>query len=179
MLLHFTQKLLRKEAFTHRGFYTQTPLHTDAFTHRRFYTQTLLHRDPFTHTSFYTQKLLHTETFTHRSFYTQTLSHTEAFTHKHFHTNTFTHRDRTREIAMLLQFSTSNGPISCERVAMGQVKSQVLPQFFMFNRPFRAKESPDGLTQNRNFTSVFDVQTSISCERVAMDTSKSQFYISF
>ena len=58
----YTQKLLRTEAFTHRGFYTQTPLHTDAFTHRRFYIQTLLHTDPFTHRSFYTQTLSHTET---------------------------------------------------------------------------------------------------------------------
>ena len=41
--------------------------------------------------------------------------------------------------------------------------------------------------QNRNFTSVFDVQcpfrakgvAMVSCEMVAMDTSKSQFYCSF
>ena len=58
--------------------------------------------------------LLHTEAFAHRSFYTQKLLHTEVFTHKHFHTqellhtNTFTHRDRTGEIAILLQFLTFN-----------------------------------------------------------------------
>ena len=116
----FTHKRFYTEAFTHRSFYTQKLLHTEAFTHRLLYTQTLLHTDAFTYRPFYTQTLLHTEAFTHRSFYTQKLLHTKAFTHKHFHTqkllhtNTFTHRDRTREIAILPQFLTSNLHFACK-----------------------------------------------------------------
>ena len=63
----YTRRLSRKEAFTHRNFYTPILhtnmfLHSAAFTHRRLYTQTLLHKDAFA------QKLLHRETFAQNSF---------------------------------------------------------------------------------------------------------------
>ena len=61
----FSQRLSRKEVFTHRSSYTpmlyakmlctaqhcRCPLHTEAFTHRRSHTHT--------HKSFYTEKLVH------------------------------------------------------------------------------------------------------------------------
>ena len=57
-LLHtqaFPQKLLHREAFEHRSFYTQTPLHTEACTHGGLYAQKLL-----------PQRSLYTQTFSHR-----------------------------------------------------------------------------------------------------------------
>ena len=58
-LLHtqaFPQKLLHREAFEHRSFYTQTPLHTEACTHGGLYAQKLLHREASTHRRFPTEK---------------------------------------------------------------------------------------------------------------------------
>ena len=118
-----SQKLLRKNAFTHWHFYTQNLLHADAFTHWGFCTQTLLHTDAFTqkpfykkqmrlhtdaltHRGFYIQKLLHTDPFTHKSFYTHKLQDTDAFTHRCFHTqkrlrrDTFTHLETPRRETM-------------------------------------------------------------------------------
>ena len=86
-----TQKLLHREAFTHRKL-----LHTEAFTQRSFYTEKLwhtasfVHKEAFTHRNIYKQKLLHREAFTHRNFYTeQALSQRSFYTQKLLHTETF------------------------------------------------------------------------------------------
>ena len=111
----------RRNAFTHRRFYTQTLLHTKAFTHRRFYTQTLLHAD-----TFYTR----THAFTHKRFYTHTLSNTNAFTHRRCYTQTLVQK-RKRPSQFFLSFWRPTS-ISCERVTIDQVKSQF---FLSFWRP--------------------------------------------
>ena len=77
----FTQsKLLRRatlytqKAFTERSFctlHTRKLLHREAFTQRGFYTEQL-----------YTERLLHREAFAHRTFYTEKLWHTEVSYHK-------------------------------------------------------------------------------------------------
>ena len=67
----YTQKLLHREAFTRRNFYTE-----QALSQRTFYTQKLLHREAFTQS-----KLCHREAFTHSK-----LLHREDFTEsRHVH----------------------------------------------------------------------------------------------
>ena len=66
--------------------------------------------------------------------------------------------------------------ISYERVAMGQVKIAILPQFLTSNVHF-VRKGCDGLIKSQFFLSFWR-PTSISCERVARDTSKSQFFFS-
>ena len=113
-----SQKLWHREAFTQRIFYTQKLLHTHKLFHRSFYTEKLLSTGAFTHRRLYTRKLVHTEAFTHRSFYTEK----EAFTHRRFHRAAFTHLKKS-------QFYVSfwrSAIISCERVASGVGKSQIL-----------------------------------------------------
>ena len=169
-----------RDTFTRRRFYIQTLLHTGSCTHRSFHTQKLLHTEAFTHRNFYTQNLLHTEAFTHRSFYTQKLLHTEPFTHRSFytqkllHTDTFTHKDRTREIAILLQFLTFN--IHFVRKGRdGPSKIAIFRSFW--RRTSMSRVARD--TSKSQFYISFWRSTSISCERVAMDQIKSQFFRSF
>ena len=75
----FTQKkLLHRETFTQRSFYTEELLCTETFVHRNFYTKEPLHRgtlhtDGFTHRLVYTEESLHIEAFAQRNLYTQTL----------------------------------------------------------------------------------------------------------
>ena len=158
----YAQTLLHTEAFTHKSFYAQTLLHTEAFTHKSFYTKTLLHRrfhtqtllrtDPFTHRSFYTQELLRTDPFTHRSFYTQELLHKDAFTHRRFHTQTVLRTDPFTHRSFYTQellHTTSN---------------------VHFVRK---------VLQNRNFSSIFDVQRPFRAKGLQSDTFFSQFFISF
>ena len=52
------EKLLHREGFTQRSFFTEKLLTTASF-----YTDTFLHRDTFTERSFYTQKLVHSRSF--------------------------------------------------------------------------------------------------------------------
>ena len=118
----------------HRSFDTEKPLHRESFTHRRFYTHKLFHR------SFYTEKLLRTGAFTHRRLYTQKLVHTEAFTHRieafaqrSLYTDAFPQKNRFHRAAFTRfkksQFNLSfwrSAIISCERVASGVGKSQIL-----------------------------------------------------
>ena len=107
----FTQiyKLLHREDFTQRNFYTET------FTHRRFYTQKRLHREDFTQRSFCAENILHTEAVTQRSFYAEKLLLREAFTQRtfgqrSFYTDklllreTFTHRNLCTEKLMFTQW---------------------------------------------------------------------------
>ena len=153
----YTQKLLHTRAFTHRPFYTQKLLphksfYTKTLLHRRFHTQTLLRTDPFTHRSFYTQELLHTDPFTHRSFYTQELLHKDAFTHRRFHTQTVLRTDPFTHRSFYTQellHTTSN---------------------VHFVRK---------VLQNRNFSSIFDVQRPFRAKGLQSDTFFSQFFISF
>ena len=182
----------------HRSLHTQTLLHnnvfhTDTFTHRRltqkgFYTQKLAHTEAFTHRSFYIHRILHTETFTHThthfdtQSYTQKLSHTEAFTDRSFrtqkllHTNTFTHRDRTHDIAILLNFWRSN-LISCKRVAPGHEKSQFYLHVWRSN--LISNERVCRTLCKSQFYRSFWRSNLISCERVAIGRQNSQFYLSF
>ena len=84
------EKLLHREAFTHRSFYTAS-----------FYTEKLLHRRAFTRRSFYTQKpLLYTQqAFTQRIFYTEKPLHREAFTHKNLYTEKLLHTHTHKPLA--------------------------------------------------------------------------------
>ena len=125
----YTQKLLHKDAFTHRSFYTQ-----QAFTHKIFYTQqalthskrlrtehlhtVLLHMASVYTQNTYTQRFytwqafthtasfLNREAFTHRGFYTQ-----QAFTQRSFYTQqAFTHSKRLHTghlHTMLLHMATA------------------------------------------------------------------------
>ena len=114
-----SQKLWHREAFTQRIFYTQKLLHTHKLFHRSFYTEKLLSTGAFTHRRLYTQKLVHTG-----GFYAQKLLHRERslYTHRRFHRAAFTHLKKS-------QFYVSfwrSAIISCERVASGVGKSQIL-----------------------------------------------------
>jgi len=72
------QKLLHKDVFTQRAFYTQTRLHTEVSRQRSLHTEELLHTKAFTHSKLlHTQGLLHREVLTQRSFL-----HTEGFTQR-------------------------------------------------------------------------------------------------
>ena len=147
----YTQKHLPRDALTYTRLYTQKLLDTDcseriteALTLRSLYTENLLHTEGFTHThklfhrSFYTEKLLRTGAFTHRRLYTQKLVHTEAFAHKAFaqrslYTDAFPQKNRFHRAAFTRfkksQFNSSfsrSAIISCERVASGVGKSQIL-----------------------------------------------------
>ena len=73
-----TQKLLHREAFKHRNFYTEKSLHTETFTQKRLYTEKLLHTEAFAQRSLYAEELLDRETFTQRHFFTQKLWNWEA-----------------------------------------------------------------------------------------------------
>jgi len=110
---------------------SQTRSYQVRVTYRPFYTQTLLHTEAFTHRSFYTQKLLHTDTFAHKHFHTQKL----------LHTNTFTHRDRTCEVAILLQFLTFNIHF-VRKGCDGPSKIATLPRFLTSNLHFACKGCP-------------------------------------
>ena len=145
---------LHTEAFTQRCFDIYTPIHTEAFRHRLFsenhrsfdtekpYTENLLHTEGFTHTSFsteaftqrsfYAQELLHTDAFTHRSLYTRRLLRT-AFAQRSLYTDAFPQKNRFHRAAFTRfkksQFNLSfwrSAIISCERVASGVGKSQIL-----------------------------------------------------
>ena len=145
----------RKSSVPSFRFYRKTLLHTETFTHKRVYTQELLHTDPFTHRRFYTQTLLHTDPFTHRHFYTrfyaQTLLHTETFTHRRFYTQTlFTHRGFYTQ--KLLHTNTFTHRDQTPEIA-------ILP-------PFLAIEPHFATPQNRNFTSVFNVQRQFRAKRL-------------
>ena len=133
----YTQKLLDTDCFSenHRSFDTEKPLHRESFTHRSFYTQTSFSTEAFTQRSFWAQELLHTDAFTHRSLYTRRLLRTEAFTQrkKPLHTDAFPQKNRFHRAAFThlkkSQFYVSfwrSAIISCERVASGVGKSQIL-----------------------------------------------------
>ena len=170
----YTQTLLHTDAFTHRRFlHAQKLLHTDSF-----YTQTLLHADAFYrhahtlshHKRFYTQtRWRHKRPF--RT--TQTLLHADAFytrTHRNFtHKRFWRHRrpfrttqgyDLYRNVKRPSQFFLSfwrPTSISCERVTIDQVKIAIFPQFLTSNVHF-VRKGYDWPSQNRYFSSVFDVQ---------------------
>ena len=101
-----TQKLLHREAVTHRSVYTREILHRDASTQCSIYTEKLLHRkvctrswcieEPLHRThqtalanrAFTTQKLLHGEVLKQRSFDTH-----RSFAHRSLDTGAFTRRN--------------------------------------------------------------------------------------
>ena len=156
------QKLLHRDAFTHKHFIrkhvcTQTLLHTNSFTHKHhkhfytqsFYTQTLLHADAFTHRPFHTQTNLHTIAFTHKNVYTQTL-----YTQTLLHTNTFTHNPCTHTQTLL-----HTNPFAHTD--------------FYTQTSFRAKRLPPD-PPNSPKTFSFWYSNLVSCERVAAGPSKTR-----
>ena len=95
-LLHWfyieIKKLLRREAFTRRSFYTEKLLHREASTRGSFYTEKLiytqkLHEKASAQRSVCTEKFLHREAFTQRTepCTQRSLCARQAFTHKSFH----------------------------------------------------------------------------------------------
>ena len=156
------QKLLHRDAFTHKHFIhkhicTQTLLHTNSFTHKHhkhfytqsFYTQTLLHADAFTHRPFHTQTNLHTIAFTHKNVYTQTL-----YTQTLLHTNTFTHNPCTHTQTLL-----HTNPFAHTD--------------FYTQTSFRAKRLPPD-PPNSPKTFSFWYSNLVSCERVAAGPSNTR-----
>ena len=115
----YTEKLLHREAFIRRSFYTASFYTEQAFTHRSFYTEKRLHRESFTQTSPYTKKIFPTEAFTHRSLYTQKLLHTEAFTQ-----GAFTHRSFYAQGRQKLQLqnrilgASAKAPKNCNAICI-------------------------------------------------------------
>jgi len=116
-----------KEALTQRSLYIENLLHTEAFTHTSFSTEA------FTQRSFWAQELLHTDTFTHRSLYTEAFTHRSFYTEKPLHTDAFPQKNRFHRAAFThfknSQFYVSfwrSAIVSCERVASGVGKSQLL-----------------------------------------------------
>ena len=82
--LNFTHRLLRKEVFTHRRFYTpmlctKMFLHALRKAHRRFlHTEPFLHWETFVQNSFYTKKLFRRKTLTQKNLSTQTAQRTQS-----------------------------------------------------------------------------------------------------
>ena len=182
------QKLLHRDAFTHKHFIhkhvcTQTLLHTNSFTHKHhkhfytqsFYTQTLLHADAFTHRPFHTQTNLHTIAFTHKNvytqtLYTQTLLHTNTFTHNpctHTHTNAFAHKPfRTHRLL-------HSNLISCEKVAAGPSKLAKNLQFLILEPRF-VRKGCSRTIQNSQKKQLFTLKPRFV--RKGCRTVKAQFY---
>ena len=103
----YTQKLLHKDAFTHRDAFPHSKhLHTKSFTHSKlshtasFYTQQAFTHSKRLHTGHLHTVLLHMATvYTHRNFYTETLLQTE----KLLHTASFYTQDLLHTASVLSQ----------------------------------------------------------------------------
>ena len=85
--------------------------------------------------------------------------------------------DRTREIAILLQFLAIE-PHFVQKVARDAFKIIILRQFLAIEPHFMRKGC-DRTSANRDFTSVFDDRTSFRAKGLRGTLSKSQFYRSF
>ena len=92
-----TQKLLHREDFAQRSFFTDNGLREGTLSTNGLYIQQLSHTEPFARTSFYSQVCFHRAAFrgaafTHRSSDAERPLHREAFTHGGFHTEAL-HRE--------------------------------------------------------------------------------------
>ena len=148
---NFTQRLLHRETFNHRSFYTekQELVHRASFVTKKlsqteaFIQSKLLHREAFSHS-----KLCHGGAFTHRNFTRQPmkhrsflhreafklnkLCHREAFTHsKLLHKEIFTESTCARRCLCSVSHSklcTRNVPQECPSIALNyKVCSKHIP----------------------------------------------------
>ena len=88
----YTQKLLRREAFTQKSI-SQKTLCTEELSHTEVFTVYIEELLAFTQRSLYTEELLHTEAFTQTILYTEEFLHTEELLHR----GAFTHRPQYTE----------------------------------------------------------------------------------